>query len=221
MSPKPLQAPQARRGAWAALRAGLILWLLSCLPSQARATGLLELTLGGAHPLGGQLDGGFGLGGGLLLGFGGQLPKRDHGTALYGYIAVALDSVTQRAALPLSGELTHALATTSLGGRLYWTVGPSTRLWADLGAGVVYDSATVTIEGFEEQAQPVSASSYALTGAFGVQYKLMPRLLLSAGYYATLPLEGEAALPERALRVSAASASWGRGRVALGVAWSF
>ena len=237
MSPEP---PQAQGGAWAAPRAarapawrarpvwrssgllaGLLAGLLSYLPSPAHATGLLELTLGGAHPLGGELDGGFGPGGGLLLGFGGQLPKRAHGTALYGYVAVTLDSITQRASLPLSGELSHTLATTSFGGRLYWTVAPSTRLWADLGAGVLYDSATITIEGFEDEAQSMSATSYALTGSFGVQYKLRPRLLLSAGYYAAWALEDEAALAERALRVSAARASWGRGRAALGVAWSF
>lgn len=190
-------------------------------PGGARAGGFLELSLGAAHPLGGALEGGLGLGGQLLLGLGGQVKGRAHGTALFGYVAVSLDNLEQRASAPLRGELSRLLATPAAGARLYWLVAPSTRLWVDLGAGVVYDSAEVRVEGLEGEAQRLSSSALALTGAAGLQYKLRPRVLLSAGYYAALPLEDDAALAERALRTRAATAAWGRGRVGVGVAWSF
>ena len=189
--------------------------------AQAGATGLLELSLGGAYPIGGQLSGEVGVGGQLLLGLGGQIKGRQHGTALYGYLSLSLDAFEQRVSAPLSGVIERTVAAPSLGARLYWEVAPSTRMWADLGVGVSYDSALITLEGLEEAAQRVGASAYTLGAAVGLQYKLRPRLSLSAGYHASFTLEDDAALAERALRVSTSNAAWGRGRLALGVAWTF
>jgi hypothetical protein len=215
---RPLSSPRALS---AALSAALALSLAPPLTPAASATGLLELSLGGAHPLGGQLSGGFGPGGQLSVGLGGQLTGRAHGTALYGYLSLSLDSFEQRVSAPLRGVISHTQANPALGARLYWEVAPSTRMWADLGVGVSYNSALITLEGLEEAAQRVGSSAFTLGAAVGLQYKLRPRLSLSAGYHAAFYLEEDAALAERALRVPTASAAWGRGRASLGVAWSF
>lgn len=194
---------------------------LCVTPSHLCATGLVELSGGPAQVMGGRLKSDGGWGSNLMLGYGGRPSWARKGTAYYAFASVSYDRLITVGPVEL-GEPRVRREQLSFGGgvRGYWLLKGSLRLWLGLGVHELFENASLVIEGLEPH--ELSDQSLTVTGSLGLQYKLRPNLCLSLGYHLTrFGSPAQVSLIERAALVTEEEGPWGRGRVALGLTYTF
>lgn len=198
--------------------------LLSLTPSVASSapSSMFELTGGLSSAVGGSLPDDGGLGGRLMIGWGGHLSGLPRGAAVYGYTAASYDHIEQRGAGALSAlRLSRDQLNLQVGVRSYLQLNQQLRAWFDLGMlGLLVERSEAEVIGVRSAPLWTHGAYVELAG--GLQYKLSAGLLLSLGYYYLMPLESSLLrFAERALLSPEESGSFGRGRIGIGLGWFF